>query len=128
MEKCVSKELFIDQNDYNREFRFFIVDHDRKLLVPYVYPYLIGLYDVIFKVCDEFDIKYIGLYGIRGGMLQLYDGLLRSGYFVYDTDTIYRWRMGLDSHTRNVTHPDYYYYAHGYAPISETDYKKIEED
>lgn len=121
-ESILDKELFIDFDESKREFLIYLIDHKKKVFVPYIHQYAIGLYDFIMKKRKQFDITAIGLYGIRGGMHWLYDELILSGYVIYDRSDIYEWRISLDQRVRIVTRPMYYYEAKGYKPMSEKEY------
>lgn len=120
-ESIFDKELFIDF-DWKCEFLIYLIDHKKKVFVPYIHQYAIGLYDFIMKKRKQFDITAIGLYGISGGMRWLYDELIQSGYVIYDRSDIFEWRMSLDQRIKIGTKPMFYYEAKGYQPLSEKEY------
>lgn len=121
-ESILDKELFIDFDESKREFLIYLIDHKKKVFVPYIHQYAIGLHDFIMKKRKQFDITAIGLYGIKGGMRWLYDALIMSGYVIYDRSDIYEWRMNLNQRVRILTKPMYFYEAKGYRPWSEKEY------
>lgn len=121
-ESILDKELFVDFDESKREFLIYLIDHKKKVFVPYIHQCAVGLYDFIMKKRKRFDITAIGLYGIRGGMQWLYDALYLSGYVIYDRSDIYEWRMSLDQRVKIITKPMYYYEAKGYRPMSEREY------
>lgn len=118
-----SKEFFVDFDECRKEFLIYLIDHERKVYVPYFHQYAIGLYDLILRKCKKFNTGFVGLYGIKGGMSWLYENLCSSENIIaYDRPDIYEWRMSLDNRVRSVTRPIFYYEDKRYSPISEAEY------
>lgn len=118
-----SKELFIDFDEYRKEFLIYFIDHERKVYVQYIHQYAIGLYDLILRKCKKLDTGFVGLYGIKGSMSWLYENLCSSENIVaYDRPDIYEWRMNLDNRVKLATRPIYYYEGKKYLPIYEAEY------